>query len=102
MLVIDRNTYGLREYKECRKINVNPTQFFALEMLQSGNEIHYARIIQWINKRIKDELFITKDIHKEITPQALYMQMRRLKEVGIEVEYKKDHYRLKEKEVWLI
>lgn len=101
MLVIDRNTYGLREYKECRKINVNPTQFFALEMLQSGNEVHYEELIKWINKRMKTAFFRTKKEYN-ITPNALYMQLHRLKDIGIEVEYKKDHYKLKEKEVWYV
>lgn len=98
MLVVNRNTYGLQEYKKCRDIEISPTQFFVLDLLQSGKEVHVTKLIQWVKLKYRQEL----ETEKEITPRALYMQMRRLKEKGIEVEYKKDHYRLKEKEVWLV
>ena len=98
MLVVNRNTYGLQEYKKCRDIEISPTQFFVLDLLQSGKEVHVTKLIQWVKLKYKKEL----DTDKELTPNALYMQIRRLKEKGIEIEYKDDHYRLKEKEVWLV
>lgn len=92
MLVINRNTYNVQEYKHCRDIEIGLIQFWLLDLLQSGKEIHYGQLIRWLELKIG----------KTLTPKAIYQQLYRLQEYGIYVDYKKGYYQLKEKEVWLV
>lgn len=92
MLVVNRNTYNIEEYKRCREIEVNPIQFYIIDLLQGGHEVHVGQLIKWIKLKA----------NKDITPNGVYMQMRRLKERGIEFKYKNGYYQLEEKEVWLV
>lgn len=92
MLVINRNTYNIEEYKHCRDIEVKPIQFYMLDLLQSGKEIHVGQIIKWIELKTG----------KTLSTKSVYMHLHRLKEKGIEINYKNGYYQLKEKEVWLV
>ena len=92
MLVINRNTFEIEEYRKCKNIEVGLIQFWLLDLLQSGKEIHYGQLMKWIELKMG----------KTLSSKAIYQQLYRLQKYGIYVDYKKGYYQLKEKEVWLV
>ena len=85
MLVLNRNTYDIQEYKFIKTMKPTIREYFILEILQSGHLISANDIEKWIQMQ---EKMLKQENVEIIDHEKLAVAICRLRKKGIKIKSK--------------
>ena len=83
MLVLNRNTYDIQEYKFIKTMKPTIREYFILEILQSGHLISANDIEKWIQMQ---EKILKQENVELISHEKLAVAICRLRKKGIKIK----------------